>query len=157
MNRLSYKKTSPSTYDALRALGAQARRAAPDQVTRELISRAKAYAESGADGLFVLGLVDADTIEAIARGTPLPLNVLLRPGLPPLDTLRDLGVRRLSTGPRLAAAAYGLARRAARGASHTAPTARSSRPTSPTPRPTRCSRGANRRNRSQSAETCRFL
>jgi 2-methylisocitrate lyase-like PEP mutase family enzyme len=86
----------------------------PNQTAREVIARAKTFAESGADGLFVPGLVDADAIRAIAHATPLPLNVLLRPGLPPLAALRDLGVRRLSTGPRLAAAAYALARHAAR-------------------------------------------
>jgi 2-methylisocitrate lyase-like PEP mutase family enzyme len=84
-------------------------RAAP-----EAIARARIFAEAGADGLFVPGLVDAEAIQAVAQATPLPLNVLLLPGLPPPDALRTLGVRRLSTGPRLATAAYGLARRAAR-------------------------------------------
>jgi 2-methylisocitrate lyase-like PEP mutase family enzyme len=80
----------------------------------ELLARARIYADAGADGLFVPGLVDARAIEAIAHGTPLPLNLMLMPGLPPLAELRRLGVRRLSVGPRLAEVAYAAARRAAR-------------------------------------------
>jgi 2-methylisocitrate lyase-like PEP mutase family enzyme len=85
-----------------------------ERAAAEVGARARVFAEAGADGLFVPGLVEAEAIGEIARSTPLPLNVLLMPGLPPLDALRSLGVRRLSTGPRVAAAAYGLARHAAR-------------------------------------------
>ena len=87
---------------------------AGDRTAGEVLSRARLFAEAGADGLFVPRLSDAATIQAIAHGTPLPLNVLLAPGLPSLDALRSLGVRRLSAGPRLAEAAYALAQRTAR-------------------------------------------
>jgi len=86
----------------------------PGRAAAEVLARAGLFADAGADGLFVPRLADAETIQAITRGTPLPLNVLLVPGLPPPAALRELGVRRLSVGPRLAAAAYALARRAAR-------------------------------------------
>jgi 2-methylisocitrate lyase-like PEP mutase family enzyme len=87
---------------------------APERVADEVIARARIFADAGADGLFVPRLTGAEAIQAITRAVSLPLNVLLVPGLPPLDALRSLGVRRLSAGPRVAAAAYSLVRRAAR-------------------------------------------
>jgi 2-methylisocitrate lyase-like PEP mutase family enzyme len=74
----------------------------PDAV----LERAARYAQAGADGLFVPGLVDAKQIRTIAGGTALPLNVMLRPALPALDELAALGVRRLSAGSDLAEAMY---------------------------------------------------
>ncbi|HEY1140832.1 MAG TPA: isocitrate lyase/phosphoenolpyruvate mutase family protein [Lysobacter sp.] len=74
----------------------------PDAV----LERAARYAEAGADGLFVPGLVDPNQIRTIAGGTALPLNVMLRPALPALDELAALGVRRLSAGSDLAEAMY---------------------------------------------------
>lgn len=87
---------------------------APDDTVREVLARAKLFEEAGADGLFVPRLTDEAAIAAIARGTSLPLNVFLVPGLPPPPRLHELGVRRLSIGPRLALAAYTVAREAAR-------------------------------------------
>lgn len=86
-----------------------------ERAAGEVLARARVFAEAGADGLFVPGLSHGETIEAIARGTPLPLNVMLVPGLALPEALRALGVRRLSTGPRVAEAAYALARQAAHG------------------------------------------
>jgi 2-methylisocitrate lyase-like PEP mutase family enzyme len=86
----------------LRALAAG--RDAVAEVTR----RAERYRAAGCDGLFVPGLSDPAEIEAIAAATdPLPLNVMLVPGLPPSDVLPSLGVRRLSAGSALAQAALG--------------------------------------------------
>jgi 2-methylisocitrate lyase-like PEP mutase family enzyme len=75
-------------------------------VVPDVLARAKVYAEAGADGFFVPRLTDAAAIDAIVKGTSLPLNLLVVPGLPPLAELRRLGVRRVSAGPRLAEAAY---------------------------------------------------
>jgi 2-methylisocitrate lyase-like PEP mutase family enzyme len=38
----------------------------------------------------------------------MPLNIMLVPGLPTIDALRKLGVRRLSAGAAMAEAALGL-------------------------------------------------
>ncbi|MGM1061640.1 isocitrate lyase/PEP mutase family protein [Saccharothrix sp. Mg75] len=72
--------------------------------------RALRYADAGADGVFVPGLADERGIEALVRAVPRPLNVLAQ-----LDVrvLRDLGVRRVSTGSLLFRAALGEAVRAA--------------------------------------------
>ncbi|MGO4595104.1 isocitrate lyase/phosphoenolpyruvate mutase family protein [Leifsonia sp. 2TAF2] len=59
--------------------------------------RAKAYADAGADGVFVPGAADPATLEQLAASIPLPLNVLVVPGLS-LTELGELGVRRVSTG-----------------------------------------------------------
>lgn len=71
----------------------------------ETLARAERYRAAGADGLFVPAAVDAAGIKAIASGARLPLNVLVRPGLPPAAVLESLGVRRLSAGAYLAEAA----------------------------------------------------
>lgn len=73
----------------------------------ETLSRARRYRDAGADGLFAPGVTDPGEIRAIAAGTPLPLNVLARPGLPDRAALARLGVRRLSAGSGLTSAAYG--------------------------------------------------
>jgi len=78
----------------------------------ESLARAKVYQDAGADGLFVPGLRAPEHIEAIAKGTPLPLNVLSTPGLVDVSGLRRLGVRRLSVGGRLAEVALEAARSA---------------------------------------------
>ena len=64
----------------------------------ETLRRASAYHAAGADGLFVLGATDVDEIAAIAAGTSLLLNVIAWAGLPPVDQLAALGVRRVSVG-----------------------------------------------------------
>ncbi|HEV7185449.1 MAG TPA: isocitrate lyase/phosphoenolpyruvate mutase family protein [Leifsonia sp.] len=62
-----------------------------------VLERATAYADAGADGIFVPGATEPATLEELAAAIPLPLNVLVVPGLT-LDDLQALGVRRVSTG-----------------------------------------------------------
>jgi 2-methylisocitrate lyase-like PEP mutase family enzyme len=76
----------------------------------ETLARAERYRSAGADGLFVPGVVDREEIRAIAAGAGLPLNVLVRSGLPGAVELASLGVRRLSAGSDLAEAAFGRIR-----------------------------------------------
>jgi 2-methylisocitrate lyase-like PEP mutase family enzyme len=64
----------------------------------ELLVRAAAYAEAGADGLFVPGLVDLEALRRLVGSTALPVNVMLWPGLPSVGDLRAAGVRRISQG-----------------------------------------------------------
>jgi 2-methylisocitrate lyase-like PEP mutase family enzyme len=64
----------------------------------ELIERAKAYADAGARGLFAPFLQDAVLIERLCAGSPLPVNILMRPGCPDHKTLASLGVARISHG-----------------------------------------------------------
>jgi 2-methylisocitrate lyase-like PEP mutase family enzyme len=86
----------------------------PEHRLDETVSRAAAYLEAGADGIFVPGVVDRETIERLVAAIPAPLNILAGPGAPTVPELESLGVRRISLGSKVAAAAYALAERAAR-------------------------------------------
>ncbi len=76
------------------------------------LARARAYADAGADSLFVPGVVDLDTIAELATG-PLPIAVMAGPGAPSVAELTAAGAVRISLGAAIAEAAYALAARAA--------------------------------------------
>jgi 2-methylisocitrate lyase-like PEP mutase family enzyme len=61
------------------------------------LKRAEAYVEAGADGIFIPGASDPADLRQLTANIPLPVNVLVVPGLS-LAELADLGVRRVSTG-----------------------------------------------------------
>lgn len=63
------------------------------------LARARAYAEAGASGLFVPGLVDRELIKRLAAASPLPVNVLVGTATPSLTGLREACVARVSHGP----------------------------------------------------------
>lgn len=79
----------------------------------ETVARASAYVAAGADGVFVPGVVDPDTIAKLVRAVAAPLNILAGPGAPPIPDLAKLGVARISLGSSVAEAAYAVVRRAA--------------------------------------------
>ncbi|MBV8369089.1 MAG: isocitrate lyase/phosphoenolpyruvate mutase family protein [Candidatus Eremiobacteraeota bacterium] len=62
------------------------------------VERLRAFADAGADGVFVPGVMDAETIGKLAAASPRPLNVLAGPKSPNAKTLHALGVRRVSVG-----------------------------------------------------------
>jgi 2-methylisocitrate lyase-like PEP mutase family enzyme len=68
-----------------------------DDDVDHVVARATAYVDAGADGVFVPGVTDSDTIRAVAAAVTVPLNVLAVPGTT-LAELGRLGVRRVSTG-----------------------------------------------------------
>jgi len=68
----------------------------------ETITRARRYREAGADSIFVPAVAEEALLARLVRDVVLPLNVLAWPGVPPADTLRALGVRRLSAGSGIA-------------------------------------------------------
>jgi 2-methylisocitrate lyase-like PEP mutase family enzyme len=79
----------------------------------ETVRRARAYADAGADGIFVPGVLAPEVLTELVGQIPLPVNVLAGPGGPTIAELAATGVRRISLGTALAEAAYGTARRAA--------------------------------------------
>jgi 2-methylisocitrate lyase-like PEP mutase family enzyme len=81
----------------------------------DVLARASAYAEAGADALFVPGLVDLSAIAKLTAASPLPVNVMAGPGAPPIAELAAAGVRRVSVGTAITQAAYTLTQRAAVG------------------------------------------
>ncbi|HEV8579412.1 MAG TPA: isocitrate lyase/phosphoenolpyruvate mutase family protein [Thermoanaerobaculia bacterium] len=70
---------------------------------RELLpaakTRAAAYHDAGASGFFVPGLVDEELITELCAASPLPVNVMMMDGVPPVARLAELGVSRISFGP----------------------------------------------------------
>lgn len=79
-----------------------------DPATRfdNVLERAAAYAEGGADILFVPGLHDLDVLESLVKQSPLPISVLGGPGGPTVAELEAVGVCRVSFGTSLAEIAY---------------------------------------------------
>ncbi|MFH8796427.1 isocitrate lyase/phosphoenolpyruvate mutase family protein [Streptomyces sp. NPDC017941] len=79
-----------------------------------VLDRAKAYAEAGADVLFVPLLLDPGTLTRLVAEAPLPISVMAWPGGPTVAELKATGVRRISVGTALAQAAYTAADRGTR-------------------------------------------
>lgn len=114
-----------------------ARKAAPDIVltarcesflvgdpdpARTALDRIVAYADAGADCLFVPAVRDAETISAIVRAVaPKAVNVVMTRPSPDLSVARlaELGVRRISVGSAFARVAWGAFMRAARSIAET--------------------------------------
>lgn len=74
---------------------------------RDTIERLQAYQEAGADVLYAPALDRPEDLHELLAAVDLPVNVLARPGTPPVAKLAALGVKRVSVGGAFAFAAYG--------------------------------------------------
>ena len=63
------------------------------------IERAQAYRDAGASGFFAPGLADAGLIGELCAASPLPVNIMMKTGVPPVAQLAAQGVARVSYGP----------------------------------------------------------
>lgn len=72
---------------------------APADRLQAALERARAYADAGADGLFVPGLADPGLIAELTAASPLPVNIMLGADSPPPARFAEVGVARLSHGP----------------------------------------------------------
>lgn len=72
----------------------------------DTITRLCAYRDAGAEVVYAPGLVEEADILRVVDETGIAVNVLARPGTPPVGRLAELGVRRISTGGALFNAAY---------------------------------------------------
>lgn len=72
----------------------------------DTIHRLLAYSRAGANCVYAPGMTDLSDIARLVDGVDVAVNVLLRPEGPAPVLLADLGVRRASTGGRLARIAY---------------------------------------------------
>jgi methylisocitrate lyase len=63
------------------------------------LERARAYADAGASGLFVPGVIAEPLIARVVEGSPLPVNIMAMSGVPDRKRLAQLGVARISHGP----------------------------------------------------------
>lgn len=87
-----------------------------DAMADEAIERAFAYAEAGASGFFVPGLIDLRLLARVCEASPLPVNFMAFPGAPSAREVAGVGIARISHGPypyRLAIKALEDAARAA--------------------------------------------
>lgn len=80
----------------------------------DTITRARAYLDAGASGIFVPGTVDPAIVASLTEAIDAPVNLLVGPGAPDVATLAAAGARRLSLGSSVAAAAYAVADAATR-------------------------------------------
>lgn len=71
------------------------------------IERLLAFREAGAEVLYAPGIIDLEQVRRLVAEVDAPVNVLLMPGGPGVAELAEVGVRRISTGSRLALIAYG--------------------------------------------------
>jgi len=70
-----------------------------DEKLAETIRRGKAYKDAGADGLYPIFIKEKAGIESIIKEVGLPVNILLLPEIPGFETLKTMGVARISLGP----------------------------------------------------------
>lgn len=78
----------------------------------DTIDRLRRYEAAGADVVYAPGLVTVADIAQVVSAVESPVNALLMAGGPTVAELREVGVRRVSTGGALAFVAYGAAMRA---------------------------------------------
>ena len=64
-------------------------------------------AKNGADGIFLPCISHENDIASAVGITKLPINVMCIPGLPDLDSLNELGIKRAGMGPFLFNKVYG--------------------------------------------------
>jgi len=78
-------------------------KAAPEQhneaLLQQAIERTNAYADAGADGIFVPGLANEKWIAELCEASPLPVNIMSLAVEPTAKRLAELGVARISHGP----------------------------------------------------------
>jgi 2-methylisocitrate lyase-like PEP mutase family enzyme len=79
----------------------------------EAVRRGLAFRDAGADAIYPMGLTRAPEIRKYVGAVRAPVNVMVRPGLPSVARLAQLGVKRISFGPSAAYASFGLLGRAA--------------------------------------------
>jgi 2-methylisocitrate lyase-like PEP mutase family enzyme len=73
----------------------------PEQRIDLSLERAVAYLEAGADCTYPIGAPDEETIAALVKATPGPVNALCRPGGPTLARLVEIGATRITFGGSL--------------------------------------------------------
>jgi 2-methylisocitrate lyase-like PEP mutase family enzyme len=69
------------------------------EALEEVVRRASAYVEAGADCVYPIGPGDAETVGSLRARISSPLNVLATPSAAPLSELEAMGVERVSFGP----------------------------------------------------------
>lgn len=81
----------------------------------DAVARGNAYRQAGADCVFVpdMGEMDRPTLTRLVDEIDAPLNIIAGPNTPPLTELAEIGVARVSLGPRPMRAALAVLRQIA--------------------------------------------
>jgi 2-methylisocitrate lyase-like PEP mutase family enzyme len=79
----------------------------------EAVTRGNAYAEAGADCIFILRPGERSIIETLVKEIKAPLSVLAGPDTAPIPELADIGVARVSYGASFSRVAISAAKRLA--------------------------------------------
>lgn len=69
-----------------------------DKRFSETVKRAKQAKEAGADGIFIPGNMDYDTISALRESIDMPINLYIHPNYTDFEILRQIGINRVSSG-----------------------------------------------------------
>lgn len=65
----------------------------------EIVKRGLAYKEAGAGCFYPILMKKEEDLKRLIKSINFPVNVLTFPGIPPLKTLEEIGVARISLGP----------------------------------------------------------
>ncbi len=86
------------------------------QSLRHAIDRGNAYKEAGADCIFVpdVGSLDKKAIAILVKEIEAPINIVAGATTPPIPELQDMGVSRVSVGPRPMRAVLSVLRKIAK-------------------------------------------
>ena len=81
---------------------------APEEAFEEVVRRANTYEKAGADSIFIIGCAP-ETAGNVRQHIDLPINVIATgPAMPDLASLQQMGIMRVSLGPRLMQATLGV-------------------------------------------------
>lgn len=88
----------------------------PLSALNEAVKRGRAYVDAGADCIFVpdMGNLTSEMITRLVHEIGAPINIIAGTNTPSIAKLNELGVARVSLGPRVLRAGLGLYRRIAR-------------------------------------------
>jgi len=70
-----------------------------NEVINEVIKRADAYCQAGADCVYPIGVLDLETIKILRKEIKYPINILGSHRTIPLKTMQEIGINRVTFGP----------------------------------------------------------
>ncbi len=70
-----------------------------ERVIKEAVKRADAYYKGGADCVYLIGVLDLETIKALRKEISSPINILGSHRTVSLKTMQDIGINRVTFGP----------------------------------------------------------
>lgn len=99
IKKVGMKKGSPLFINARSDVYLRWGNLSEEEKLLKTIERGKAYKDAGADGFYPIIVREKQSIESIVKEVGLPVNIILLPGTPDFETLKNMGVSRLSLGP----------------------------------------------------------